>query len=69
MFWYDKMFYTVPSKVHVKTGGNKNEKKNWFGSDSFAVLLLPVVQERMIQMWQKLRRQKTHRQRINGIQH
>ena len=27
MFWYDKMFYTVPSKVHVKTGGNKNEKK------------------------------------------
>ena len=33
MFWYDKMFYTVPSKVHVKTGGNKNEKKNWFGSD------------------------------------
>lgn len=27
MFWYDKMFYTVPSKVHVKIGGNKNEKK------------------------------------------
>lgn len=27
MFWYDKMFYTVPSKVRVKTGGNKNEKK------------------------------------------
>lgn len=55
--------------MHVKTGGNKMKKKIGLAviSYSFAVLLLPVVQERMIQMWQKLRRQKTHRQRINGI--